>query len=136
MHSQVYKYFEDCKLFHSNHHGFLRNHSTATAIQQIFDFWMKGLDEGKFIGSLLLDLSAGFDVIDFDILLEKLKLYSFRENTLKWMVALSNPTLQPVKTIFEQMRLNPELQINQQETNVKEFCKTRSQANSLFKNTK
>ena len=33
--SQVYRYFEDCKLFHPNHHGFLRNHSTATAIQQI-----------------------------------------------------------------------------------------------------
>ena len=38
-----------------------------------------------------------------------------RENTLKWMVAPSNPTLQPTKTIFEQIRLNPGVQINQQE---------------------
>ena len=35
-----------------------------------------------------------------------------RENTLKWMVALSNPTLQPAKTIFEQIRVSLEVQIN------------------------
>ena len=75
---------EEQRIFHPNHHGFLKNHSTTTALQQIFDFWMKGLDEGKFVGSLLLDLSAGFDVIDFDILLEKLKLYGFRNNSLEW----------------------------------------------------
>ena len=84
VHSQVYRYFEDHNLFHPNHHGFLRNHSTTTAVQQIFDYWMKSLDEGKFVGSLLLDLSAGFDVIDLDILLEKLVLYGFRNDTLKW----------------------------------------------------
>ena len=37
VHGQVYKYFEDFELFHPNHHGFLQNHSTATAIQQIYD---------------------------------------------------------------------------------------------------
>ena len=84
VHSQVYKYFEDLSLFHPNHHGFLRNHSTTTAIQQIFDFWMKSIDEGKFTGSLLLDLSAGFDVIDFDLLLGKLRLYGFNDNAVAW----------------------------------------------------
>ena len=84
VHNQVYGYFEKFSLFHPNHHGFLRNHSTTTAIQQIFDFWMKSIDEEKFTGSLLLDLSAGFDVIDFDLLLEKLKLYGFSEETISW----------------------------------------------------
>jgi hypothetical protein len=32
-----HEYFERYKLFHPNHHGFLINHSTTTAIQQIFD---------------------------------------------------------------------------------------------------
>ena len=62
----------------------MRNHSTATALQQIFDFWMTAIDEGKFCGSLLLELSAGFDVIDFEILLEKLKLYGFQEEAVSW----------------------------------------------------
>ena len=72
VHNQVYGCFEKFSLFHPNHHGFLRNHSTTTATQQIFDFWMKSIDEEKFTGSLLLDLSAGFDAIDFNLLLEKL----------------------------------------------------------------
>ena len=84
VHSQVYEYFEKSSLFHPNHHGFLRNHSTTTAIQQIFDFWMKAIDEGKFTGSLLLDLSAGFDVIDFDLLLSKLRLYGFQDEAVSW----------------------------------------------------
>ena len=33
---------------------------------------------------MILDLSAGFDVINHDILLEKLKLYKFDEITLQW----------------------------------------------------
>ena len=84
VHSQVYEYFEKSSLFHPNHHGFLKNHSTATSIQQIFDFWMKALDEGKLTGTLLLDLSAGFDVIDFDILLEKMEHYGFQQETVSW----------------------------------------------------
>ena len=35
---------------------------------------MKAINEGKFTGSLLLDLSAGFDVINFEILLKKLEI--------------------------------------------------------------
>ena len=84
VHSQVYEYFEKSSLFHPNHHGFLKNHSTATSIQQIFDFWMKALDEGKLTGTLLLDLSAGFDVIYFDILLEKMEHYGFQQETVSW----------------------------------------------------
>ena len=45
---------------------------------------MKGIDEGKLSGSLLLDLSAGFDVIDLDLLLKKLKLYGFKDEALCW----------------------------------------------------
>ena len=56
VHSQVYKYFKEFPLFHPNHNGFLRNHSTSTAIQQIFYFWMKEKDESKLTGSLLLSI--------------------------------------------------------------------------------
>ena len=49
-----------------------------------FDFWMKSIDERKFTGSLLLDLSAGFDIIDFDLLFGKLRLYGFNDNVVTW----------------------------------------------------
>ena len=84
VHLQTYKYLNEHNLIHSNHHGFLQNCSTATALQQIVDFWMKEFDKGHLVGTLLLDLSAGFDVIEIDILLDKLKEYKFEENTIRW----------------------------------------------------
>ena len=84
VHLQTYKYLNDNDLIHSNHHGFLQHCSTATALQHIVDFWMKEFDKGNIIGTLLLDLSAGFDVIEIDILLDKLKDYKFEENTIAW----------------------------------------------------
>ena len=33
----------------------------------------------------MIDMSAAFDVVDTDILLEKLKLYGFDRNTIQWI---------------------------------------------------
>ena len=77
VHSQVYSYFKENNLFHPNHHGFLPHHSTASALQQIIDFWLQSANKGKVSAALMLDLSAGFDVININILLRKLKIYKF-----------------------------------------------------------
>ena len=37
------------------------------------------------MGVCMLDMSAAFDVVNHSILLSKLELYGFDENTLKWM---------------------------------------------------
>ena len=97
IHLQTYNYLKTNKLIHSNHHGFLNNCSTATAIQQIVDFWMKELDQGKLVGTLLLDLSAGFDIIEHELLLDKLKLYKFDENTVAWFRSYLKDRLQCVQ---------------------------------------
>ena len=84
VHEQLYKYLSDNNLIHSNHHGFLRNCSTATALQQMMDTWLQSLDDGKIVATLFLDLSAGFDVINHDLLIKKLKIYKFSDTTLSW----------------------------------------------------
>ena len=38
VHEQVYKYFSENKLLHPNHHGFLNNHSTASALQLLWHY--------------------------------------------------------------------------------------------------
>ena len=68
-------------LIHENHHGFLKHCSTSTALQQITDIWLQATDEGKLNAALFLYLSAIFDVIDLDLLLHKLKLYNFSDET-------------------------------------------------------
>ena len=55
------------------------------------------MDKGKLIGTLLLDLSAGFDVIEHEILLDKLKLYKFDENTVAWFRSYLSDRLQCIQ---------------------------------------
>ena len=47
VYNQMYDYLDKNDLIHPNHHGFLKNCSTSTALQQIYDVWMKHLDGGK-----------------------------------------------------------------------------------------
>ena len=44
----------------------------------------KGFDNGPFTGMILIDLQKGFDTIEHDILLGKLKKISFCDDTINW----------------------------------------------------
>ena len=81
---QVSDHFSRNKLWHPNHHGFRPNHSTATALSQLYDFWIRGAENKELTAALLLDLSAAFDVVDHQILLDKLHLYNFSPKTVSW----------------------------------------------------
>ena len=48
-----------------------KNHSTETTLLSLFDELYKSLDSNLPIQMILLDLSAAFDTIDFDILIER-----------------------------------------------------------------
>ena len=87
VYEQVEAHFSLNNLWHPNHHGFKAHHSTATAIAQIYDFWIRSAENKELTAALLLDLSAAFDVVDHQILLDKLKLYNFSPKTLSWFKA-------------------------------------------------
>ena len=82
---QIVEYMSSNDLFHPNHHGFRADHSTTTAMIQMYDNWVQAVDRGELVGVCMLDMSAAFDVVDHDLLIKKLKLYGFDENSLKWM---------------------------------------------------
>ena len=84
IYDQMYVYLQSNDLIHPNHHGFLRNSSTSSALQHAYDIWLKHLDKGKLASALFLDLSAGFNVINHEILLLKMKEYNFSEETVEW----------------------------------------------------
>ena len=60
--------------------------SAIVQLQQMFDVWLQALDEGKMAAVLFLDLSAGFDVVNQQILLRKLAKYNFSIETLQPVV--------------------------------------------------
>ena len=69
VHEQIYEY----DLLHPYHHGFIKHHSTSTALQQLVDLWLDAVNKGKLFAAVMLDLSAGFDDIDHSTLLKKLQ---------------------------------------------------------------
>ena len=87
MYEQIYEYFSKNSLFHPNLMGFRKNRSTLTAVLQMYDRWVRGADEGKINGVILLDLSAAFDLVDANILVEKLKIYGLEEDFIEWIAS-------------------------------------------------
>ena len=87
---QLIKYLELNRLIHPNHHGGRANHSTATALVQMYDQWVEELDEGMMVGLMLVDMSSAYDMVEVPgILTEKLKLLGLDENAISWIESFS-----------------------------------------------
>ena len=74
----------DNGLFSSEQSGFLRPHSTVTCLLKNTDDWYNGLDLGKLVGLVFIDLKKAFDTVDHDILCKKLEYYGIQERQLAW----------------------------------------------------
>ena len=56
-----------------------------TALLTIYDKWARAVNEKKLVGVLCMDLTAAFDLVDKDILVEKIKRYGAGKRTQKWI---------------------------------------------------
>ena len=71
---QIIEHFVKNNLFHPNHHGSIANHSTATAVIQLFDLCLEAAEQTELSAVCLLDQSAAYDLLSHDILADKLKI--------------------------------------------------------------
>ena len=111
VHSQVCLHFKENALFHSNHHGFLPNHSTATALIQLHDMLLDVAESKEFSAALLLDLSAAFDIVDHQILLEKLAIYNFDEKAIEWFQSYLSPSSSPSPRVQVESKFSQAVQL-------------------------
>ena len=88
---QLYQYMNENDMFSSNQSGFRRLHSTLTCLLKNTDDWYSGLDLGKLVGLVFIDLKKAFDTVNHDILCHKLSYYSIQQRELLWFQSyLSN----------------------------------------------
>ena len=83
-HEQFVNHFVDHHLFHDDHHGSLKYHDTTTALLQVDSFRKEAANQRKLSATLFIDQTAAFDLVDHDVLLNKLKEYNFDANSLAW----------------------------------------------------
>ena len=82
--NQVYQHMEDNGLFSSGQSAYLRLHSTVTHLLKNTDDWYNGLDLGRLVGLVFIDLKKAFDTVDHEILCQKLVHYGVQQRELAW----------------------------------------------------
>ena len=75
-------FLKNHNLLHEKQSGFREGHSTESALILMIDSWLKAINDGKFVGGLMVDFRKAFDLVDHNLLLQKLKLYKCDENSL------------------------------------------------------
>merc|ERR1739846_15980 len=88
---QIEEFFESNGLLGLFQFGFRKYKSTISELLTLFDTLLEAKENGKEILIILYDLSAAFDTVPHQILIEKLRLYGFSQLAIKWMESyLSN----------------------------------------------
>ena len=97
VHKCLYRYICDKDILCSNQSGFHRNHSCLTCLINMDESWYFAINEGNIVGSVELDFSKAFDILDQEILLNKLKLYGCDSRSLSWFRSYLSGRSQIVK---------------------------------------
>ena len=78
LHNQIQLHLIKYDLLCPHQSGFHTGYSTQDVLLHITDKWLKAIDEGKYTGTVFLDLAKAFDTVDHSILCTKLTYYGFR----------------------------------------------------------
>ena len=68
-------FLEANDLLYSRQSGFREIHSCQTSLIRIIDDWITAIDNNQIVGTLMLDLSKAFDLVNHSIILTKLEAY-------------------------------------------------------------
>jgi len=70
---QLMDYLQSTDLLPANQSGFRPGHSTETAVLRVLSDILLAVDRGDVAALILLNLSAAFDTVDYEILLQRLQ---------------------------------------------------------------
>jgi hypothetical protein len=78
-------------------HGFQKSRSTSMAAHCAIHEWRSLLSTGKTVAMAMFDLSAAFDLVEADLLVEKLRIYGAEEMTCQWLKSYMTGQIQLVQ---------------------------------------
>ena len=84
VHESLSDFLHEYNLLHKTQSGFRTQHSCETALVNMIDLWLNAFDNGKMVGAVLVDFKKAFDLVDHNILLNKLEIYGIKNEALSW----------------------------------------------------
>ena len=84
--------------------GFREHHSRQTALLKIIDDWLTAIDKNMVSGSLFIDLSQAFDLVNPKPLIDKLQLYNI--DTIYFLVYIYDLPISLVQIYFLMIHLS------------------------------
>ena len=91
------KYISDKDILSSNQSGFRKEHSCHTCLTNTVESLYSAMNDSDIIGSMELDFSKAFDILDVNIILRKLELYGCDPTSLRWFRSYLTARSQYVK---------------------------------------
>ena len=82
VHIYLNDYLEKRQLLHPFQSGFRRKYSCNTALARLTNSWLTAMNKSEVSGVVFLDLKTAFDLVDHDILLNKLAIYLKNSSSL------------------------------------------------------
>ena len=83
MYDPIYSYID--KYLSPFLFGFRKGFSTEYCLIVMLKKWKRAIDQGKFAGAILTDLSKAFDCLTHELLTEKLEAYCFDQESLAYV---------------------------------------------------
>ena len=96
IYEQIYSYFDRNKLFHPSLHGYRKGRPTMSALLSLYEKWVKAASKSQLSGVVLVDLSAAFDLVSPTLLIQKMKIYGFDDDTTTWVLSYLTDRYQSV----------------------------------------
>ena len=91
IHKHLMSYLDNFEVIHQSQSGFRKGRSAETALLLMTETWLKTLNEGKLVDTVLVDCRKACDLVDHNLLLQKRSYYKCSDHFIKLMKSyLSN----------------------------------------------
>ncbi len=84
MYGYYYEYLTCHHLLLDQQSGFRKYYSSQTVLIKLTDYIIENMDKGELTGLLLIDLRKAFDLVDHELMLHKINLYSCNTDSMAW----------------------------------------------------